>query len=294
MNNKPLVSIIMPAYNAEKTIKESIESVLTQTYQNWELLIVNDGSKDNTSSVVSSYDDVRIKLIEQVNGGVANARNNGLQKAQGEYIAFLDSDDLWTIDKLEKQINYFQENIEVGLVYTDRKCFFENVDKAFDCEYKESIDIDDNYLRLLIYDYIATLTVMIKREVIVNVGLFDKELFGTEDWDLWIRIAKKYKIGHLKERLAYYREHDGGISKNFDRHSVEERKVIEKHVLNNSIEKKVINLSLWVWYKKSLIHSLKQLKIINALNFFVKMFLLRPFSIQNIFFIFQYIRFKLK
>lgn len=279
MNDNPLISIIMPAYNAEKTISESIESVLKQTYQNWELLVVNDGSKDNTSSVVKLFNNARIKLIEQVNGGVANARNNGIRQAQGEYIAFLDSDDLWLDEKLERQITFYQHNSEFGLVYTDKKCFYERIEDAFYCKYKEPINIDDDYLRLLTHDYIATLTVMTKKEVLDKIGTFDTELFGTEDWDLWIRIAKDYKIGYIVQDLAYYREHSAGISKNRERHLKEEWKVIEKHVLSNkALSKSVIDNSLWVWHKEMSIHYFIKNEIFDFFKFAIKCLSLNPIN----------------
>ena len=168
MVNKPLVSIIMPAYNAEKTILESIESVLRQTYRNWELIVVNDGSKDSTSAVVLAIRDERVRLIEQENAGVANARNNGINNSTGEYIAFLDSDDLWVEEKLERQIG----TIEGGkhkMCFAKTWCFSENSNQTSDCFVNVSLDFDDRD-KILIYDFIPILTVLLAKDVLDEVG----------------------------------------------------------------------------------------------------------------------------
>ena len=159
MSSKPLVSIIMPAYNVEKTIKESIESVINQTYTNWELNIINDGSTDKTLEVINFFKDDRIVLIEQKNLGVANARNNGLKHSKGELVAFLDSDDLWCKEKLETQLKFMQKN-ELQFSYTQSYSFSsdsKNVQEAFkfvNLGFKDKEEI-------LIYDFIPTLTVLV-------------------------------------------------------------------------------------------------------------------------------------
>jgi len=111
-----LISIIMPAYNAEKYIKESIDSILNQSFKNWELIIINDGSQDNTETMVKNYDDKRITLISQKNGGVSSARNRGLEIAQGKYVTFLDADDTFPKDSLKSRFEYLESNPNIDLV----------------------------------------------------------------------------------------------------------------------------------------------------------------------------------
>jgi glycosyltransferase involved in cell wall biosynthesis len=282
MKLKPLVSIIMPAFNAGKTINESISSVINQSYKNWELIVVNDGSKDNTSEIVKKFKNENILLIEQINKGVSNARNVGIHNSKGEYIAFLDADDLWEISKLEKSILAFELTL-CDLVYSKIKIFKNIINDASSFVYRELVVEKDDYYRLLIYDYIPTLTVVIKKSILEKIGYFDELLNGTEDWDLWIRITKEYKINFVQEELAYYRNHENGLSKKSDTQLLEEFKVIKKHVLSNiTLPKSVKNKSLWVWNKKNFFNSLKKKKYFSALKFYSLMIYLMPYSLINI------------
>ncbi len=271
-----LVSIIMPAYNAEKTIKESIQSVLEQTYQEWELLIVNDGSMDNTVSVIESYDDKRIKLINQKNGGVSNARNNALRQANGVYIAFLDSDDLWLETKLEKQLQFIKQN-DLQFVYTKSYSFTNDsndIKKYFsfvNLKFKNSEEI-------LIYDFIPILTVLFHRDILKEIGYFDESLQGTEDWDLWIRILQKYEIGFIKEYLTKYRIIGTGLSQNFSKHFIEEEKVLAKHrkLYNNSTYK----YRMWFANKKQAIIALQKKDYFLFVKYFIKLLVLPKLLIK--------------
>lgn len=114
----PTISVIVPAYNAEKTILKTIESVLKQTFTDFELIIINDGSNDSTLNIVNSINDDRIKVFSYANSGVCVSRNRGIEQAQGEYISFLDADDLWTTDKLELQLKALQENPQTAIAYS--------------------------------------------------------------------------------------------------------------------------------------------------------------------------------
>jgi glycosyltransferase involved in cell wall biosynthesis len=278
--NNPLVSIIMPAYNAEKFISKSIESVLQQTYQNWELLVVNDGSKDNTSSIVKLFNYTRIKLIEQENGGVSKARNTGIANSTGEFIAFLDSDDLWLKDKLEIQVKYMRNNQNIVLSYGDYLSFIED-GKIIENKQLYPFKIKDLKQRLLVFNFIATLTVMVKSDVLKATGGFDTELFGPEDWDLWIKISQKGDIGYIKENLAMYREHEGGISKNKKRQLGEEYKVIKRHVStcdNSELYKK----ALWFFELKLSNYYFSQKDMKRFLISYLHMIKLLPFKVENI------------
>lgn len=285
MSTKPAVSIIMPAYNAEKTIAESIQSVLNQTFRDWELIIINDGSSDSTSTIVIAYEDPRIILLEQQNSGVAEARNTGIQDAKGDWIAFLDSDDLWLNKKLEKFVAFIEKYPKKGLIYSNTRFFTEDpkISKPYN-QWKPFVENTD-YETLLIYDYISTLTVMVKREVFKAVGLFDANFFGTEDWDMWLRITEKYPIGFLTEELSLYREHAQGISKKFERQHIEEYKVIKKYLFGEKkIKKSIKNKALWIWYSKEFLHELKHFKFLSAGKVYFNMLLLLPMSNTNFIF----------
>lgn len=197
-----LVSIITPAYNAAEYIAETIESVLAQTYSNWEMLIVNDCSKDNTVEIVQSYaaKDNRIKLINlKQNSGAEFARNTAIQNSKGRYIAFLDSDDLWKKEKLAKQLAFMQQN---GYAFTftayghfkDRKENIQNLIKVH-----ESL----NYKQALKGNQIGCLTVMLDRMQVENIN-FSKQKH--EDYILWLNILKQGITAYgLDESLALYR-----------------------------------------------------------------------------------------
>ena len=282
MENKPLVSIIMPAYNAEKTIVESIESVLRQTYKNWELIVVNDGSMDSTSAVVWAINDERVRLIEQENGGVANARNNGINNATGEYIAFLDSDDLWVEDKLERQLGVLVCG-KHKMCFAKTWCFRENSNQTSDCFVNISLDFDDRD-KILVYDFIPILTVLLAKDVLDEVGHFDETLRGVEDWDMWIRVLQKYDAIYLDEFLAKYRISSTGLSGNFEKHFIEEEKVWLKHIDLYSIE--ISSFRQWFADKKRTIIAKQNKDIFNLLKYLSKL-LRRP----NLLFEYLYLRY---
>lgn len=214
MNEK--ISIIMPAYNAEKLIKKSIDSVLNQTYQNWELIVVDDSSKDSTREIVSNYVemDERIKLIGlKENKGVANARNTAIQASEGRYIAYLDSDDIWHVSKLQTQLT------EMLREHAYFSC----------CSY-QLIDENDSFLnkgvyvkgrishkRLLKGSKVGCLTVMIDGSKVSKDDLMMKKI-GHEDYECWLRLTKKYGDIHcIGDILADYRVFKGSLSGNKQR-----------------------------------------------------------------------------
>lgn len=197
-----LVSIITPSYNAAAYIAETIESVLAQTYTNWEMLIVNDCSKDNTAEIVQSYaaKDKRIKLINlKQNSGAAVARNTAIQNAKGRYIAFLDSDDLWKKEKLQKQIEFMQQNV-YAFTYTSYEHF-----KGIKENIQNQVQIPKslNYKQELRGNQIGCLTVILDRTQIQNIHFTTQK---HEDYILWLNILKQGTIAYgIQESLALYR-----------------------------------------------------------------------------------------
>lgn len=210
MKNDSLVSIIMPAYNSEKYIKESIESVKNQTYTNWELVIVNDCSNDNTENIIKEYaeKDKRIKLYTNVvNQGVVKSRNLSLKKAKGEFIAFLDSDDIWSRLKLEKQINYMKK---IDSVMSFTSYYYMNSRGMNLFEVKCPLKLD--YKEALKGNEIGCLTVIIDRKKINNLEMPDLK---HEDYATWLSVLKNGRIAHgIQENLASYRKLDDSLSSN--------------------------------------------------------------------------------
>jgi glycosyltransferase involved in cell wall biosynthesis len=206
-----LVSVVIPAYNAECFIGETIRSVLKQTYPNFEVIIVDDGSTDGTAEVVKSFDDVRIKYFYQKNASQAVARNAGINHAQGSFVAFLDNDDIWLPEKLEDQLRLF-EGGKAGVVFTE----IEQIDKnGIPVENAKTFALHrGNIFRILLdHNFIAVSSVMIKTQLIRNNKLFFRTgRQGTEDWDLWIRLAKISEFDFVPKPLVKYRVYEESLS----------------------------------------------------------------------------------
>lgn len=216
LNNTSLVSIIIPAYNAEKYIAETIDSVLAQTYSNWELIIVNDGSTDNTLSVIENYsrNDKRISFISKQNTGVSDTRNTGIAKAKGEYIALLDADDVWLPKNLEKKIILLKENNSLGFV-------FSNMFQA-DKDLKNQIPAPEGKDTKILEDLLlwngevipGPCSNLVIRKTCFESGIrFDKQLTTIADQNLTVQLAAKYSGKIIPENLWVYRILPGSMSK---------------------------------------------------------------------------------
>lgn len=198
----PEVSVIIPTYNRAHLISRAIQSVLNQTYRDFELIIVDDGSMDNTENVVKSFNDMRIKYIQcKENRGASAARNTGIRASKGEYIAFQDSDDEWFPNKLEKQIEAFANApSEVGIVYSG---FYRiEADKKIYLPGDRLPQKEGNiHKELLKGNFVGTPTVLAKKECFENTKYFDEELPALEDWELWIEFSKYYSFKYVDNPL---------------------------------------------------------------------------------------------
>jgi glycosyltransferase involved in cell wall biosynthesis len=216
MINKPTVSVIIPTYNRALLIGKAIKSVLNQTYHDFEIIVIDDGSTDNTEETVKSFNNFKIRYIfHSDNRGVSAARNTGIRASRGKYIALLDSDDEWLPEKLDEQIKVFKsEFAEVGVVYSNVLYIDEsgkNMNKLSNPKKVEGYIYED----LLGGNYVGTSsTLLIKKECFDRVGLFDDLLKAENDWDMWIRIAKYYRFALIKIPLVKYRFHSNRISNN--------------------------------------------------------------------------------
>lgn len=206
------VSVIIPTYNYERFIVEAIRSVLSQTFSDFELFVVDDGSTDGTKDIVSTFKDPRITYIYQNNRGLSSARNIGLESSSGEYIGFLDADDLWMPEKLDQQLSLFQTKPSVGLIYTG----YTVIDEAGICiATRTAQPIDGDLVSQLILGNIVSgsiTTSLIRRKCFDKVGLFDETLTSCEDWDMWLRIARISDFACLKHPLAKIRLHSNNLT----------------------------------------------------------------------------------
>jgi len=210
----PKVSVVIPAYNAMSYLPETLESVFQQKFCDFEVLIVDDGSTDLIQDwLTHNITDSRVKLIAQTNQGLSAARNTGIGHAQGEYIAFLDADDLWHPLKLEKQVDYLDQHPEVGLIY-NWVAIINELSHPTGRVMKGNIQ--GNVLEeILQRNIIDCPSVLVRRQCFEKVGLFDRTLRSVEDWEMWIRIAARYPFAVTQEPLVYYRQHSNNMSKNW-------------------------------------------------------------------------------
>lgn len=204
----PDVSVVIPVYNRESTIKKALRSVLNQTFEDFEVIVVDDGSIDNTQQVVSSIYDPRIKYIRnEKNRGAPVARNRGIKYSRGKYVALLDSDDWWLPEKIEKQVKILDnESKKTGVVYTD--LIYKNEDKSKYKILKKGIKKHNIYHELLKRNIVGSCSsVMIRKLCFEDVGYFDINLPSFQDMDMWIRLAKVYDFYYLDEPLVVICKH---------------------------------------------------------------------------------------
>jgi glycosyltransferase involved in cell wall biosynthesis len=200
------VSVIVPVYNGEKYIREAIDSILNQSYKDFEVIVIDDGSIDNTLSIVKECDG-KIRWKSQENKGQASAINEGIKMVKGEYVAYLDADDVCMPQRLEIQVKYLDEHPGVGLVYSGL-CQVNSIGKI-----QRTIKaVPYDHFVLLQTDYIARSTVLHRKKCLDEVGLFDESITGDDDWDMWIRISEKFRVGYIAEPLVKYRVHGENIS----------------------------------------------------------------------------------
>jgi len=206
-NTRPRVSVIIPTYNAGPSICQAVDSVLDQTFADYEIIVIDDGSTDDTRERLEPYSG-RIRYIYQENRERSAARNNGIRCARGEYSAFLDADDYWLPDKLAKQVALLDTHPELGLVFAWAAAFdsrgrvLRTLGTDFPAEGAEGMDA---FEMLALRTSPPTLTVVARLACIREAGMFDQQVCQGEDWGLWLRIALRHKIGFVPEILAYYR-----------------------------------------------------------------------------------------
>lgn len=209
------VSVIIPTYNYGRFIREAIESALGQTAAPLEVIVVDDGSTDETAEVVAEFGD-RVRYIRQENAGVGAARNRGVEESTGEFVAFLDADDYWAPTKLEKQLAKFTEDPGVGLVHCGMR--------EFDSETGATIDTHLDGLEgsvwreLLLWEGPTIIgpggTIMVSQQALDEVGGFDTRLKNGEDWEFCVRVARRFKVGFVPELLVDYRSHGTNATNN--------------------------------------------------------------------------------
>lgn len=213
MNNKK-ISVIMPSYNHEKYLKQAIDSVLKQTYENFELIILDDCSTDNSDKIIKSYKDKRIKkYFNETNNGAVNTLNQLIDLTSGEYIALLNSDDYWSEDKLEKQLNYLENNTNVGACFTWADFINESGKKIYDSTttpislFQQKNRKRSEWLRCFFDNgnCLCHPSVMIRRKIYDELGKYKNIYRQLPDFEFWIRLIKEYEIHIIEENLVHFR-----------------------------------------------------------------------------------------
>ncbi len=191
------ISVIIPTYNRASFLSKTIDSILNQTVKVDEIIVVDDGSTDDTQSILNSF--TNIKYIKQTNQGVSKARNIGIQNSTNNWICFLDSDDIWHDTKIEKQIEFHITNKDILFSHTNERWLFNNklIKQKKHQQKPSGYCFKQNVLNTLI----GASTVMIHKSLFENIGYFDEDLTVCEDYDLWLRILYKYKLGYIDEKL---------------------------------------------------------------------------------------------
>lgn len=223
----PLISVIIPVYNAENTIRETIESVLKQTFSDFELIVINDGSTDSTLDILCQIDDPRLKVYSYPNAGPNRSRNCGMSYACGKYVSFIDADDLWTGDKLEAQLRALEQNPEAAVAYSWTDCIDES---GKFLRPGSHLTINGNvYEHLLLWDLLENgSNPLICREAFLEVGGFDELLPAGQDWDFYIRLAAKYEFVCVPSVQILYRVSGNSLSAQVFRLESALLQVIEK------------------------------------------------------------------
>ena len=236
----PTVSVIIHTFNNEKFIAETVKSVLRQTYNDYEIIVVDDGSEDGTRNALLPYmQDIRYHYKE--NGGIASAKNAGISLCNAEFVAFLDHDDLWVPDKLKIQMEHFNNNPQVGLVYAKYTSFRDGKELRTKPEKGYSGWI---FKELLSKSFIQTSTVMVKRECLDAVGPYDESFTLGDEYDMFLRVAKRFQCGFVDKELTRYRVHDRNASKDdllFDKENLRVfKKVYNGYTDLDEKEKKIL------------------------------------------------------
>ena len=228
LTSTPLISVIIPAFNSEKTIYETIESVLNQTWRNLELIVVNDGSQDSTLDVVTSIKDPRLKVLSYTNAGVSASRNRGTSQAEGEFISFLDADDLWTLDKLEAQLKALQDNPQAGVAYSWTDHIDEN--SQFLRAGSHYTINGDVYAELLKNNFLANgSNILVRTQALKEVGGFNQSFTPADDWDMYLRLASRYHFVAVPSPQILYRITSTSLSSNIFKMEAVSLRIIEQY-----------------------------------------------------------------
>jgi len=240
------VSVIIPVYNGQKTIGETLNSIISQSYKNLEIIVVDDGSIDNSAEIVKSIKDKRIKYYKIKNSGApARPRNFGIKKSQGEFVAFCDQDDLWAEKKIARQLFYYQKNSqkkEIGIICTEAVIIDDrgkkiNKNTPHFSGFLPSIETRES---LFYSNFITACSAVVPKNILEEFYPLDESLKGNDDFDLWLRITKRYGVLNILEPLSFHRKSSNSLSADLSKIYIENEKIFEKLEKNeNSVKTRI-------------------------------------------------------
>ena len=251
MATDPLVSVIIPAYNCAQYLPAAIASALAQTYPAVEIIVVDDGSTDETPDVLSRYP--QVISIRQNNGGLSHARNQGIARARGKYIALLDGDDIWPESKLAEQVALMEAHPEIGVLFGDARRFADNgwTEPTLFTRYRlnesffgSEFLVLDAIKKLLLMNFIPVGTALVRKQCLVEAGLFDENFRRVEDWDMWLRVALRSQFAYSRKVWKLKRTHETNLSNNTEAMALSAIAVMEKLVSEHSPELKTLSIDV--------------------------------------------------
>jgi glycosyltransferase involved in cell wall biosynthesis len=277
MASMPTVSVIIPTYNRKDLVIEAIESVFAQTYRDYEIVLVDDGSTDDTEQAVRSSFKDRVRYLSKANGGVSSARNLGIQRAQGSLIAFLDSDDVWEPSFLEITAGYLAHHEDVGMVSTG----WRTLPSGHRWPPMRKRVLHGCLLPFLMQeDLVRTSAVLARRNALLEAGLFNERLEVAEDTDMWLKIAARHPTAILNIHLSWGRRHDLRLSKNRILHLQQLLQVFEAHYDPRLVKKKIFDHRRSRLYLGLGERHLRAHNLIEAKACLTKAVALKPFSFR--------------
>lgn len=227
--NEPLVSVVIPAYNAALYLEAAVKSLQAQTHHHLHIIIVNDGSKDDTAKVADALaiPDERIQVIHKANAGVSAARNDAMRAVKGEYVCFLDADDAYLPEKIAKQVQFLQAHPKLDLVYCDNYIGNEHLNiEGSPQPNRPPVPFKEAFMYR---NWFSPIAPMLRTSLMKKVGFFDSSLHGGEDWDYWIRCLEYTDFGYIPEPLGVYRRHPKQSHHNQSMMRRDGFRVIQKH-----------------------------------------------------------------
>ncbi len=280
----PVISVIIPVYNGAKTIRQTIESVLNQTFRDFELIIVNDGSTDKTLEVISSFKDLRIHVFSYQNAGLSESRNRGIGLAAGEFLSFIDADDLWAPLKLEVELETLRGNPEASVVYSWLDYIDENGDYLkMGCHFLFSGSV---YKDLLLMNFVGSgSNIMVRKQVLNSLDTFDETLDAAADWDFCLKLAECHRFVVVPLVHVFYRQSSNSMCSDVYRLEKACLKVIERHFKGSSLplhlqKKSKSNIYAFLAYKTLIAKGSLILKSRSFFKFVWKCFVNDPFSLK--------------